>query len=102
MFPIIIEHIEHTNLVQQNGRVLYIVACCMGRSQGLTVQHIPYRMASGAIYRRVRIKRPWVGSLRIQLKRRVGTKCVAWCKWHSVSAHNPEKAEIFDKSHFLL
>ena len=55
-------------------------------------------------YRRVRIKRPWAGNLRIQLKREVGTKCkcVVWHKWHVVSTHHPEKAGIVDKPLFLL
>ena len=50
-------------------------------------------------YRRVRIKRPWVGNLRMQRKRGVGAKCVVRRKWHVVSAHHHEKA---DKSLFLL
>ena len=54
------------------------------------------------IYRRVRIKRPWAGNLRMQRKRGVGAKCVVRRIWHVVSAHHPEKAGIFDKSLFLL
>ena len=51
-------------------------------------------------YRRVRIKRPWAGNLRMQRKRGVGAKCVVRRKWHVVSAHHPEKAGIFD-NHFF-
>ena len=35
-----------------------------------------------SIYRRVRIKRPWEGNLRMQRKRGVGAKCVVRRKWH--------------------
>ena len=54
------------------------------------------------LYRRVRIKRPWAGNLRMQRKRGVGAKCIVRRIWHVVPAHHPEKAGIFDKSLFLL
>ena len=50
----------------------------------------------------IRINPPWVGNLRMQLKKGVGAKCVVRCKRHVVSSHHPEKPGIFDKSHFLL
>ena len=44
-------------------------------------------------YRRVRIKRPWVGNLRMQRKRGVGAYYVFVHKRHVVSTHHPGSEE---------
>ena len=47
----------------------------------------------GNIYRRVRIKRPWAGNLRMQRKRGVGAYYVFVRKQHVVSAQHPGSEE---------